>query len=132
MSWSSRLYTKLSSKEFKNYILSTHFWGPVVNWGLPVAAVADTFKSPEMISGKMTLALAMYSSVFTRYAWMVSPRNYLLFAMHTVNACAQGVQLYRFTNYYGGLSNCMVMMKETISGNSEPAPDAKTQQKVEK
>jgi len=36
-------------------ICSTHFWGPVANWGIPVAALADTQKSPKFISGKMTL-----------------------------------------------------------------------------
>lgn len=33
---------------------STHFWGPVANWGIPIAAIADTQKSPQFISGKMT------------------------------------------------------------------------------
>lgn len=31
-----------------------HFWGPVANWGLPIAAIADMKKSPEIISGRMT------------------------------------------------------------------------------
>ena len=44
----------VSSKEFRSYLMSTHFWGPVANWGLPLAAIADTNKSPEMISGNMT------------------------------------------------------------------------------
>lgn len=44
-----------SAKEWKNYFMSTHFWGPVANWGIPIAAIADTQKSPKFISGKMTL-----------------------------------------------------------------------------
>uniref|UniRef100_A0A8B9JJS6 Mitochondrial pyruvate carrier n=1 Tax=Astyanax mexicanus TaxID=7994 RepID=A0A8B9JJS6_ASTMX len=31
-----------------------HFWGPVANWGLPIAAISDMKKSPEIISGRMT------------------------------------------------------------------------------
>jgi len=31
-----------------------HFWGPVANWGLPLAALADMKKDPEIISPKMT------------------------------------------------------------------------------
>lgn len=31
-----------------------HFWGPVANWGLPLAAIADVKRDPEFISGKMT------------------------------------------------------------------------------
>ncbi|PRD23370.1 UNVERIFIED_CONTAM: Mpc1 [Trichonephila clavipes] len=32
-----------------------HFWGPVANWGIPIAAIADIKKDPSIISGKMTL-----------------------------------------------------------------------------
>ena len=56
---------------FTCIFFSTHFWGPVANWGLPLAAIADTRKDPEIISGKMTTALLIYSSVFMRFAWKV-------------------------------------------------------------
>ncbi|XP_046885829.1 mitochondrial pyruvate carrier 1 isoform X2 [Hypomesus transpacificus] len=46
----------LKSKEFRDYLTSTHFWGPVANWGLPIAAISDMKKSPEIISGRMTFA----------------------------------------------------------------------------
>uniref|UniRef100_A0A3N7FVE1 Mitochondrial pyruvate carrier n=1 Tax=Populus trichocarpa TaxID=3694 RepID=A0A3N7FVE1_POPTR len=32
---------------------TTHFWGPVFNWSLPIAAFVDTKKPPELISGNM-------------------------------------------------------------------------------
>lgn len=35
-------------------VLVQHFWGPVANWGLPIAAITDMKKSPEIISGRMT------------------------------------------------------------------------------
>lgn len=38
-----------------NYFLSTHFWGPVFNWMIPIAAISDTQKHPKIISGKMTV-----------------------------------------------------------------------------
>jgi len=79
--------------------MSTHFWGPVANWGIPLAAIADTNKSPELISGKMTFALCCYSGVFMRFAYMVQPRNWLLFACHFTNECAQLTQMSRFLKY---------------------------------
>jgi mitochondrial pyruvate carrier 1 len=85
----SKSINYLSSKEFRTCVSSTHFWGPVANWGLPIAAIADTKKSPEFISGNMTVALSMYSILFMRFAWAVQPRNYLLFACHFVNEGAQ-------------------------------------------
>lgn len=41
-----------SRKEWMDYFMSTHFWGPVANWGLPLAAIADLKKDPDMISGE--------------------------------------------------------------------------------
>lgn len=103
------------------------FWGPASNFGIPIAAVMDTRKDPDMcvanppssnnphelpppptnttvlvrsISGRMTLALAGYSGVFMRYAFAVTPRNYLLFGCHVVNFGAQVTQGYRFVDYW--------------------------------
>uniref|UniRef100_A0A8C4SKS4 Mitochondrial pyruvate carrier n=1 Tax=Erpetoichthys calabaricus TaxID=27687 RepID=A0A8C4SKS4_ERPCA len=66
-----------------------HFWGPVANWGLPIAAINDMKKSPEIISGRMTFALCCYSLLFMRFAYKVQPRNWLLFACHICNETAQ-------------------------------------------
>lgn len=69
-----KLTEQLKSPEFRNYLMrsvfvnclirvkffqlkygsSTHFWGPVANWGIPLAALADIKKDPKYISGKMT------------------------------------------------------------------------------
>lgn len=79
--------------------MSTHFWGPVANWGIPLAALADIKKDPKYISGKMTIALCLYSAIFMRFAWKVQPRNLLLFACHVTNEAAQLTQFGRFVNY---------------------------------
>lgn len=94
-----KLVDQLKSKEFRQYLMSTHFWGPIANWGIPLAALADTQKHPMYISGKMTFALTLYSAMFMRFAWMVKPQNMLLFACHLTNECAQIVQFSRFINY---------------------------------
>ncbi|KAJ3247132.1 pyruvate transporter mpc1 [Chytriomyces hyalinus] len=95
-----RFGSYLASKEFRTYLMSTHFWGPVANWGLPLAAIADTQKSPEFISGNMTAVLCVYSGLFMKFAIDVQPRNYLLFACHAANEVAQLTQGYRFINYH--------------------------------
>ncbi|XP_060525972.1 mitochondrial pyruvate carrier 1 [Cylas formicarius] len=95
-----KLVEQLKSKEFRDYLMSTHFWGPVANWGIPLAALADINKDPKFISGKMTTALILYSAMFMRFAWKVQPRNMLLFACHFTNEGAQLVQFSRFANYH--------------------------------
>ncbi|CAE7557305.1 MPC1 [Symbiodinium sp. KB8] len=68
---------------------TTHFWGPVANWGFVVAALMDMNKPPDTVSTKMTATLAVYSLLFMRFAWMVQPRNYLLLACHASNEAGQ-------------------------------------------
>ncbi|VAH49070.1 unnamed protein product [Triticum turgidum subsp. durum] len=36
---------------------TTHFWGPVANWGFVLAGLVDLNKPPEMISGNMTAGI---------------------------------------------------------------------------
>jgi hypothetical protein len=98
----SRGLVQLRSKETRDYLMSTHFWGPLANWGLPLAAIADLKKDPEIISPKMTVALCFYSMLFMRFALQVRPKNRLLFACHFANECAQLMQLTRFINYKYG------------------------------
>ncbi|XP_054991197.1 mitochondrial pyruvate carrier 1 isoform X1 [Sorex araneus] len=89
----------LRSKDFRDYLMSTHFWGPVANWGLPIAAINDMKKSPEIISGRMTFALCCYSLAFMRFAYKVQPRNWLLLACHATNEVAQLAQGTRLIKY---------------------------------
>eukprot|EP00731_Ephydatia_muelleri_P031858 Em0023g365a len=120
---SKRAWEQLRSKEFRGYLLrrlfdvpfflhldsprsthiccfhSTHFWGPVANWGVPLAALADMKKDCEIISPKMTGAMVIYSSLFMRFALRVKPRNLLLFACHLTNFSAQSIQLGRLIHY---------------------------------
>ncbi|RHZ70868.1 hypothetical protein Glove_265g4 [Diversispora epigaea] len=101
--WSSRIVQQVQqvqSQEFRQYLMSTHFWGPVANWGLPLAAIADSKKEPEIISPKMTIAMCIYSAMFARFAWMVKPRNRLLLACHLTNESVQLFQGYRYIKYY--------------------------------
>lgn len=93
-------FRRYSAKEWRDYFFSTHFWGPVANWGLPLAALSDLQKNPDKISGNMTVALCMYSTVFMRFAWKVQPRNLLLFACHCTNFSAQLTQFGRWANHH--------------------------------
>lgn len=90
------------SKQSLRYMCTTHFWGPVSNFGIPVAAVLDLKKDPDVISGPMTGSLIIYLMVFMRYAMAVSPQNYLLFGCHVVNEAAQIGQGFRWIrhNYF--------------------------------
>src|SRR5574341_363747 len=82
---------------------TTHFWGPVANWGFVAAGLADMNKPPEMISGNMTAAMCVYSALFMRFAWMEQPRDFLLLAYHASNGTAQYYELFRWARSQGSV-----------------------------
>lgn len=69
----SAILKGLSSKEWINYFCSTHFWGPVANWSIPFAALADLKKDPDLISG--TSPLVMERTVLSTYVSGKSARS---------------------------------------------------------
>lgn len=72
-----------------------------MNWSLPLAALADlTQRGPEIISGRMTAAMCLYSALFMRFAWMVQPRNMLLLACHATNETLQLTQAVRYWRHH--------------------------------
>eukprot|EP01108_Squamamoeba_japonica_P006627 TRINITY_DN5418_c0_g1_i1.p2 TRINITY_DN5418_c0_g1~~TRINITY_DN5418_c0_g1_i1.p2 ORF type:complete len:135 (-),score=13.88 TRINITY_DN5418_c0_g1_i1:7-369(-) len=81
------------------YFLSTHFWGPVANWGFVLAGLVDLQKDPHMISPNMTSALCVYSALFMRFSLVIKPRNLLLFSCHLCNEAVQLTNLGRWANW---------------------------------
>ena len=81
---------------------TTHFWGPVANWGLVLAGIYDLNKPAEAISVNMSMVLCGYSALFMRFFWMVTPRNYLGLSCHICNEAVQGYQLQRALRYQWG------------------------------
>lgn len=78
---------------------TSHFWGPVMNWGFVLAGISDSQKPPDAISPNMTSALCVYSLLFMRFAWEVQPRNYLLFACHACNEVVHANNLRRHVQW---------------------------------
>ncbi|KAJ0291410.1 hypothetical protein COL940_000605 [Colletotrichum noveboracense] len=121
---------KIRSNPVTDYVCSTHFWGPVSNFGIPLAAVMDTQKSPDLISGSMTGALCIYSATFMRYSLAVQPKNYLLFLCHFVNEGAQLTQGYRWLQYNHWSGKEALNAKNAVEGVKDKA--AAVEAKVEK
>ncbi|KAF2178548.1 UPF0041-domain-containing protein [Zopfia rhizophila CBS 207.26] len=118
------LNAKIRSNKYLDYFCSTHFWGPASNFGIPIAAVADMSKDPEIISGRMTAALSCYSAVFMRYALAVSPKNYLLFGCHFINCSSQLIQGYRYLQYWNfGGRDAALKAKEAAGAAQGKAAD---------
>ncbi|KAF6259759.1 hypothetical protein COO60DRAFT_972014 [Scenedesmus sp. NREL 46B-D3] len=103
---------------------TTHFWGPVANWGFVVAGLADMKKTPDVISPNMTSAMCVYSCLFMRFAWMVQPRNYLLLACHASNETVQLYQLSRWYNWYSTEGKQLEAQEAASTAAAAAAPAA--------
>lgn len=55
----------------------------------------------------MTGVLCVYSVLFMRFAWVIQPRNYLLFACHASNEAVQLNQLRRWGTWYNSAGVCV-------------------------
>ena len=64
---------------------TTHFWGPVGNWGFLIQGLMERNRHPSKISKNMQVALVMQSTLFMKFALAVTPRNLMLFSMHAAN-----------------------------------------------
>lgn len=92
--------TKFQGDGAQNWVMLMVWFRSFVSRGLVASGAYDAyFKGPEVISMQMQGTLCVYSALFMRFAWMVSPRNYLLFACHAFNEVAQLNQLRRGYNY---------------------------------
>ena len=94
-------HTRLFCSDTVTHLLSlyiTHYIFIMIHSIIHV--VYDAFhQGPEVISVSLTPVLMVYSAMFTRWAWIVQPRNTFLAACHVTNIAAQGNQLRRALEY---------------------------------
>jgi len=103
---------------------STQFWGPVANWGIPIAGFKAWNNDPEYISRDMTAVLCVYSGLFMRFAVVIEPKNYILFACHATNEIAQLGQLYRVLKYQYVDKPKKLLPASNVTEPKKPATEA--------
>ncbi|EDW34592.1 GL21495 [Drosophila persimilis] len=75
------------------------FWAPLVKWGLVIAGLSDLTRPADTISPNGCLALGATNLIWTRYALVIIPKNYSLFAVNLFVSLTQLFQLGRAYNY---------------------------------
>lgn len=76
-----------------------HFWAPTLKWGLVLAGISDIKRPVENVSGAQNLSLIATSAIWTRWSFVIQPKNYLLAAVNSVIALTSTYHLMRITNY---------------------------------
>ncbi|KIW26718.1 uncharacterized protein PV07_06529 [Cladophialophora immunda] len=65
-------------------IRTVHFWAPIMKWGVVLAGASDFLRPAEKLSLTQNLALMATGSIWTRWCFVIRPKNMLLAA---VNFC---------------------------------------------
>ncbi|EXJ63594.1 uncharacterized protein A1O5_11355 [Cladophialophora psammophila CBS 110553] len=65
-------------------IKTVHFWAPIMKWGVVLAGASDFLRPAEKLSLTQNLALMATGSIWTRWCFVIRPKNMLLAA---VNFC---------------------------------------------
>lgn len=76
-----------------------HFWAPAFKWGLVLAGIADVARPPEKLSVRQSTALALTGCIWSRYAMVITPKNWNLFSVNVFVGATGMFQLVRIYLY---------------------------------
>ncbi|KAI0120671.1 hypothetical protein BJ170DRAFT_159678 [Xylariales sp. AK1849] len=109
---------------------TVHFWAPVMKWALVLAGVSDFARPAEKLSATQNGALTATGLIWTRWCFVITPKNYLLAAVNFFLGIVGVVQLSRIAMYHQSLKGVPPVVDEVKAEAKEVKEQAK--EKVEK
>ncbi|KAI9716775.1 MAG: hypothetical protein M1812_005115 [Candelaria pacifica] len=80
-------------------IKTVHFWAPVMKWGIVLAGVSDFSRPAESLSLNTNFALMCTGAIWTRWCFVIKPRNVFLAAVNFFLGCVGFTQVMRIWQY---------------------------------
>jgi hypothetical protein len=80
-------------------IRTVHFWAPVMKWCLVLAGIADFARPAEKLSLTQNAALTATGLIWTRWCFIIRPKNMLLAAVNFFLALVGITQCSRIAMY---------------------------------
>ncbi|KAI4134885.1 MAG: hypothetical protein LQ347_001148 [Umbilicaria vellea] len=87
---------------------TVHFWAPVMKWTLVLAGASDFARPAEKLSLTQNLALTCTGAIWTRWCFIIKPRNILLAAVNFLLGCVGVVQVTRILMYQQSLKDATI------------------------
>ncbi|KAI1001514.1 hypothetical protein K3495_g6683 [Podosphaera aphanis] len=81
---------------------TVHFWAPVMKWSIVLAGISDFYRPPEKLSLTQNLALTATGLIWTRWCFVITPKNILLATVNFFMGLTGVVQISRIANYHYG------------------------------
>ncbi|KAI1140646.1 UPF0041-domain-containing protein [Hypoxylon sp. FL0543] len=91
---------------------TVHFWAPVMKWALVLAGISDFARPAEKLSVTQNGALTATGLIWTRWCFVITPKNYLLAAVNFFLGCVGITQLTRIALYRASQKNLPAAAEE--------------------
>uniref|UniRef100_UPI00358E5304 mitochondrial pyruvate carrier 2-like n=1 Tax=Myxine glutinosa TaxID=7769 RepID=UPI00358E5304 len=79
------------------------FWAPWIKWGLVIAGLSDMTRPAELLSVPQSAVLGVSGFIWSRYCFVIIPKNFNLFAVNFFVGCCGTTQLVRIWLYQKSL-----------------------------
>ncbi|MCJ1486039.1 Mitochondrial pyruvate carrier 2 [Schaereria dolodes] len=86
-------------------VKTVHFWAPVMKWALVIAGASDFWRPAEKLSLSQNLALTATGIIWTRWCFIIKPKNILLAAVNFLLGCVGFTQVTRILLYQRKVKN---------------------------
>jgi len=84
---------------------TVHFWAPIAKWGIVLAGAADFARPAESLSLSQNAALMTTGIIWTRWCFIIKPRNLFLASVNFLLFCVGATQTVRVLLYQQSLKN---------------------------
>ncbi|MCJ1476061.1 hypothetical protein MMC13_004726 [Lambiella insularis] len=86
-------------------VKTVHFWAPVMKWILVLAGISDFARPAEKLSLTQNLALTATGAIWTRWCFVIKPKNVLLAAVNFFLGCVGVTQVTRILLHQRSVKN---------------------------
>ncbi|KAK5108815.1 hypothetical protein LTR62_007789 [Meristemomyces frigidus] len=82
---------------------TVHFWAPIMKWGVVLAGASDFARPASQLSITQNMALMATGSIWTRWCFVIKPRNLFLASVNFLLFCVGAAQTTRVLLYQQSL-----------------------------
>ncbi|KAJ4368930.1 hypothetical protein N0V83_006012 [Neocucurbitaria cava] len=109
---------------------TVHFWAPVMKWGMVLAGASDFSRPAESLSFTQNFALMCTGAIWTRWCFVIRPKNVALAAVNALVFAVGATQVSRIYMYNKSLKSTEGQAK--LEGKELEADLKATAEKAEK
>ncbi|MCJ1297695.1 Mitochondrial pyruvate carrier 2 [Hypocenomyce scalaris] len=89
-------------------IKTVHFWAPVMKWTVVLAGASDFTRPAENLSVTQSIALTCTGAIWTRWCFVIKPKNILLATVNALLGCVGVIQVSRILMHQRNVTNSTV------------------------